>query len=735
MPVSKLEERISQKRNENVKAGMPVLGSELDKKIKAALAAGKIKKGEIPSIVAAYVRKLEGEAQQRRAKLAEMTQARQEAMGDSRSLSALRPLTAGMMNFADQATFGAAPVIGGALAGAIRPDMTMGEGIEDARLQLEALSQPTAGAKLGSAAGMIAGSFVGPRAAVGRGSDIVASLPFVGRAVQSSRLGRGIFEIGKAATAAGAGVAASELIEGGIAGREAEQIMDRIQTGLMVAAPIAVGAGTLAASFRVKPSDIDEAGIRLLNRMRRVMPGFRPTPDFLRQGSETQGVLRSLANVPGGRKMIGDYVSESIYRPMRETLEEMQRAVGPAQGAQKAGRALADIIPPEGNRSFANLRRGMMGQVFRSEGGTPVTRDSWTSIMRALGDQNSKARKALGTEGARGRPMGDALGILRSVNRKMQAEWRAAEAAGRDPRINITVQHLENLRQQFGKIAGFDAAARASRELGSVSDRDVRDARAMYHAIRNVMRQTSTSVDNAYNEARILREAQKELEPLVGAARNFDPDRLVSQVFNTKSPIRQLRLLRQRMSGVEDQALKGAYLADFLEDVSRDTTGKGARILTQTMRNKFNGNGRFRASLFDEVMGGPKNRRELNALAEVLDRVSPTYKEGSPTAGRVLDALAARQVVNLPNLAVSVMTDPKFGWGLFRQTLGAVGAYTMLNRILRGGIGRNLEQLATGGIPRNVIPVTFSSGLSTLANQNLPQPMGDQFAFPEGDTE
>lgn len=709
MPLSTLEDRIAKDDRADAKA--------FDAKLRAMVASGEIKKERVPALVAERGRRFQEKANARRQELQRMIQARREAMGSSGTLAALRPVTSAVMNFGESASFGLAPKIGGAIAGALSPTKTVGEGIEEAQLQLEALSSPTAGARMGALAGTIGGAFAGPRAVVGRGVDTLARLgaaPFAARAAQAGTLGRGIFEIGKAAAATSANVGVSELIEGVVTGRDAEQIADRVKLGLMFAGPLSVVSGGLSTAFRTR--EVDQAGMALLQRAQRIMPNFRPTPDVLRQGSETQGFFRSLANVPGGRGVIARYMSERIYTPIRDALDDMQRAIGPSNAGGRAAKALGEIVPPEGARSFANVRKGIQAQAFQAEGGEIVDPNLWRGVLGALGGTNKRARLALGSEGPRGSSMSSIVSSIQTMNKKFMRELHAARAAGRAPRIGVKVQDLENIRQRLGELAGYEDIARATRDVAGISARDSRDARVLYHAVTQAMRQQSPAVDQAFNATKALRAAQKELEPLVGAARNFDPDQLVSQVFSGKNPVRRLRLLRRRMSGAENEALAGAYFGDFLRQLSRDA-GDGRRLLTQTMRNAFNGNGRFRAALFDEVVGGPKTRRDLMDLAEILERTAPARAEGSPTAGRALDALVASGTVNLPKLALDVMHDPKLMQGFMARGVGMIFSYTALKSVLEGGLSRDLQALATGGVARS--PTTIAAGMSTTANEVL----------------
>jgi len=531
------------------------------------------------------------------------------------------------------------------------------------------------------------------------------------------------------AAAGGAGaITAINVAEGVLDERDASEVLGdifrQVKSPTNIALTLAIGGG--ATAIRAVP---DQAAVRLVESAKRLLPGFKATPDMLRpEGGFLAGLVDSLSVSPAGRRAVAKYLSTSVYQPLRKAVDELRQAITPAGRRTKdltpsAAKDIRDLlITPKGRKGDGIIRNriahaGDKGFREAARSGDVVSRGEAASLLRVFRSLETRARRAKGTEGPHG---SEYTGVIKSLRGVIKDAGKVMRAGGE---WNLTPQMLDNIRQRLAPVASFDARRGGAVQIGA---RDIRDAKDMYAAIREVQRSSSSSIDNALTDIHQLRKVLDTFKPLEGAAPAGNDINLVRTMFTAKDFSARWESATSVLKKEQLQRIRGAYFAEFLEEITlmRSITSKNEFLLNaRKMNEMFRRPGQFRGQVFDTVLPGV--REDVTRLAEISDLVMRTIgkAEGSATARRTADMAVVAGAADTAKLAVSAMKDPHLGWYLFGRLLTIPGVLAFTESLLTGRVAGALNRAASGGViaPGGTLPavVQQQEGLTETTDRAL----------------
>lgn len=627
-----------------------------------------------------------------------------------------------------------APVAGAAALTAPVTALSRGIGVGDAyQLNRAKLDQLMNASPVSATAGKIAG-FLTPASPAGA----VAKAGF--RAAGGVRLAE-LAAKGTAPGAKWAGQLASAMIgsAGAIAATNAAQypfneksaaetvkesiegIKDPLNVGLTV------GLGGFAAAARHAP---DLPTRNLLAWAERSLPGFRPSPDMVRDPDGfLASVMDAAAKSPQGRRTVSEYAAKHFYEPMRKSVDAIAKAAGLSRGntpsavqmaTDKAGSAIQRLVakdaagkPAAG--SLAARSKEVTDAAFAADGGVAVPSDSLARIGTVLDSLDARAA-------AKG-PLGD----LRSSGwSSVLGQFRAAAKHSAETGTPIPAQAMEDFRQT---VAGF-SKFRAGPDT-PISLRDVREAREVYGAVRESLRRTSSTIDRALSTAADLHEAQRMLGNVVNA-QSLTQAQTVLQTVQAPGFAQRWRTLKQQLTAEELDAVRGSYLGQFLADVAvrRGTATKPRDALNlRAMERAWNKTGPYQKTIFDTIFDGARTRAELLTRGRISDaflRSGIGRAEGSQTAGRQAVLDAADEALDATQQIVT--SNPGALKNAFGFVLGQAGRFGLINAVLNGRL-RNFLMDAGTGKPLAVgttVPAALQNAGGTRAVFGAGQSVGDE---------
>ena len=569
----------------------------------------------------------------------------------------------------------------------------------------------------------------GAKAAVQGGFKLAGGTKLAKLASESTNIWKtAALQLSSAAAGGAGAIAAINVAEGVLDERDATgvlgDILGQVSSPTNVALTLAIGGG--ATAIRAVP---DQAAVRLVESAKRLLPGFKATPDMLRpEGGFLSGLVDSLSVSPAGRKAVAKYLSQSVYQPLRKAVDELRQAITPAGRRTKdltasAAKDIRDLlITPRGRKGDGIIRNRIahagergFGEAARS--GDIVSRDGAASVLRVFRALETRARRAKGTEGPHG---SEYTGVIKSLRTAIRDAGKTMRAGGE---WNLTPQMLDNIRQRLAPVASFDARRGGAVQIGA---RDIRDAKDMYAAIREVQRSSSSAIDNALTDIHQLRKVLDTFKPLEGAAPAGNDISLVRTMFTAKDFSARWESATSVLKKEQLQRIRGAYFAEFLEELTlmRSIASKNEFLLNARKMNElFRRPGQYREQVFDTVLPGV--REDVTRLAEISDLVMRTIgkAEGSATARRTADMAAVAGAADTVKLAVSAIKDPRFGAKVFGRLLAVPGVLAFTESLLTGRVAEVLNRAASGGAvaPGRTLPalVQQQEGLTETTDRVL----------------
>jgi hypothetical protein len=687
---SRLEDRLAKEYREML--------ADMSKNIQADLSSGKIKQSDIPAIEAYYKQRFDKSALDRRQKLYNAA-LEEEARG--KFSSRVNQAFEAIKGAGDTLTLGASSAIG-ARGGAL----ARGVPLEDVQIEQEAKSAQYPGART---IGSFAGAFTGPPAMIGRTASQLTGRAFLKPTLAAAEMAlerpfsgtvsKIALEGLRGATAGATANAGISAIEGLLAGKDVQQIGHDLWWGTVVGGALGGIGGGVAGSFRTP--EIDQAGVELADRMKRVVPNFRTDPAFIRQSSFIQAALKWASNAPVGKSMVRRFYRRAYIDPTRKAISDLRREIaGGEVDLDKAASGVRAAVGTAGQESGALQRQinTIQDTAFFAEGARPISTELQAKVLDGLSKMDQIRAMELGSRGERSAKLSSLFRELRELADTARSTGLRMRRGEKGP--EITVQVYENFKKRAREIAQFNAQARGT--IGEAfSSADVREARRIYALLSMAERQTSPMVDRAMKASAPLRALQNELRPLINPATIADNATLLQQVFTGKNPLRRIAVLHRVMPPEQSQALAGAYLSDFLESVSKRAGGFNGPQANQLWRAS---SGKYRAEMFDAVIGsgdveaGRRVRAILGDIFDSMDRASRTIggAEGSPTAAYLMSANIAGDAVRSIEILNDVFSDPRIAMSKLRQAGGLVFAFVALSKTLDGSLARQLDRLATG---------------------------------------
>jgi hypothetical protein len=287
---------------------------------------------------------------------------------------------------------------------------------------------------------------------------------------------------------------------------------------------------------------------------------------------------------------------------------------------------------------------------------------------------------------------------------------KAARGEGR-----VTWSMLEEIRQQVGDIAQYERMAKAGGlSATGIAPRDGREARVIYRALRSAYRAEQTgTLDAAMRDISELRGLERSLRPIANVADQGDAIQRANAIFTAQDFQTRWTTAQRMLRTDQVDAIRGAYLADFLEEVSlwRGNAATPHRALSESAIRDLTGataKGKFRREVFDRVLPGV--RQEFEEIGRISGMVMRGIgrAEGSPTARRLQDMDLVTAGTQLPGMAVDAVKDPGTGWILAQHVLKPVGLFWLASSIVNGRVAKALDGLATGA---TVVPPTMPQAL------------------------
>lgn len=458
---------------------------------------------------------------------------------------------------------------------------------------------------------------------------------------------------------------------------------------------VTAGLGGLAAAARSAP---DLPTRNLLAWAERKMPGFKPSPDMSR---DPDGFMASLVDAMSksahGRRVVSEYVGRHFYEPLRRSVDEIAKAAGLSRGrgagsvqmaTEKAGSAVQRLVGVDdagkaAAGSLAARRKAINAGAFAQAGNAAVPAQSLAKVARVLDALDARAS-------AKG-PLGDARsGAWQEQFNKFREATKQAAQTGRP----VPAQALEDFRQTVGSFSKFRAGPDTP-----ISARDVREARVVYWATREALRETSPVIDNAMRRAADLHAASRSLKQVVNA-QAMTPAQTVLATVQAPNFTARWKTLKQQLTADELDAFRGSYLGHFLADVAvnRGNATKAREALNlRAMDKAWSRTGPFQQKIFDAVFDGASMRADLRARGMVSDvflRSGLGRAEGSQTAGREAMLQSANDALDT---TVDVMSGRAGAIGnAFWMVLGQAGRLGLAEALLNGKLRDTLVAAGTG---------------------------------------
>lgn len=640
---------------------------------------------------------------------------RKKALDENPRLSAVGSPISAALNYGNMAAAGAPAAAVSALTApvtALRQGIGLGDAYEVNKAQADRIlgASPVA-----AAAGQIAAGLTPtPYGSLLRATGNAAAAPLARSAAhlaERSLAASGAAQLAAAYAGSAAAITADQAARGTFDGRNLAEVGQDIARQFFSPLNLAVStaAGGLPALARTHSDPIAR---RFLDRARQVLPGFKPTPDMARNpDGYIATVIDTLAKSPYGRRIAADYMQERYYKPLETTLKSITaRAGGTGAGAAAAGDAVQDLVgtaAKAGKVKAAIAARG--GAAFRQVGGDDVPAPVLERLSRTMAALDARAASRGGTMGPRGEKamsavFGDADGSLRNVlDRAARGELR------------VTWSMLEEVRQHVGDIAQYEKMAKAGGLAATgIAARDGREARVMYRALRSAYRaEQSGTLDSAMRDIAELRGLEKSLRPLANVSDQGDAIQRANAMFTATDFQKRWTTAQRMLRSDQVDAIRGAYLADFLEEVSlwRGNANTPNRALSESAIRDLTGptaRGKFRPEVFDRVLPGV--RQEFEEIGRISGMVMRGIgrAEGSPTARRMQDLDLVTAGTQLPGMAVDAVKDPSTGWVLAQHVLKPVGLFWLASSIVNGKVAKALNGLAMG---ETVVPPTMPAAI------------------------
>jgi len=665
------------------------------------------------------------------------TARRRDALGRHPDLARAGSLVSAGLNFGNTVGLGAPSAAAAGITApltAVKRGISLGDAFDLNRAQGDLLlgASPTS-----QTVGTVAAFFTPGSAAKGAanlgfkaaGGERLAKL-----AADSTHLGKSaLLQLSSAMAGSAGAITAINVGEGVFDERSATDVAGDILGQVTSPTNIALAAGSagLVSTIRARP---DRAAVELVNKARNILPGFRATPDMLRpEGGFFSGIIDSISVSPAGRRAVAKYLSTAVYKPLGAAVSAMRGAVTP-RGAGRRGEDLTEAAAKDIRRLLVSPRgkagEGVIGKRIAAAGdrgfaeaaraGDVVPRSQAAHLLRTFRALEKRAKDAAGTEGAHG---SEYSGVIKNLRGAIKEAGKSMRSGGE---WNLTPQMLDNLRQRLAPIAKFDANRGGAVPIGA---RDIRDAKRMYRAVREVQRRSSPPIDNALKDIKELRDLNAAFRPIDKLARTGDDIDLVRGMFSAPDFLNRWKAATRLLKADQLQRIRGAYLAEFLEELTlqRGIGNKGEFLLNERLMLKMfrgkSGGRQYRKKVFDTILPGV--REEITGLSAISDLVMRTAgrAEGSATARRTMDAAVLAGAFDTAKMAVSAVRDPGLGKVVVGRLLGAAGIFGFTETLLNGRLANIINRAASGGTlqPGRSLPAAASqvNGLGGLGRAGL----------------
>lgn len=515
------------------------------------------------------------------------------------------------------------------------------------------------------------------------------------KAAETSTVKGAALQLASALSGSAGVIGASNAMNAALGERDISTIVG--DTLSQIASPsnllLAGGTAGIATAFRAVPA---KAKLELIERAKKILPDFKATPDMLREeGGFLSGLVNSLAWHPAGRRIATNFMREHIYTPINKALETMQLvtyARAPELAVEATGKRLRGLMGDAPGSFGSRIERaGKRGFEAAEQAGDTVSLATMQSLRDTIAKFNARAAAAAGTEGARGADM------TRIVDQIEDLFQKASKGE-----LTIKPQMLDNLRQALAPIAGFDGRGMPQAINEVISLRDARDARRLYRSIRIAEQQSSPSIDRALNEIRELRQMWSSFKPMANVADMGTAADTARKMFSATDFERRWKAFQKLSSADAVSAARGAYLGDFLEEVSLyrgSATAPDRLVGIGKAEELWKRNGPYQAAKFRAVLGQDV-MNELRDIGRVSNMAlgSIAKAEGSATARRMQDLELVNGAMDAAGMATMILKDPSPGlkMQLVGHLLRPVGLYFMADALLNGRTAQALNRLASG---------------------------------------
>lgn len=474
---------------------------------------------------------------------------------------------------------------------------------------------------------------------------------------------------------------------------------DTIRAEIGAAAnPVNVAVGLGIAGLASLPRALaTPAAVSLVQKAKNLIPNFKPTGDMYRDPSSfTSGVVDALSKTSAGRAAATSWLDENFYKPMSDSIASLKTAWGIGTSADAAAAreqgagGVRSLLPVQGSIGSLGEKAIDIGRTRIATDPAMVDHARITALAGVIDAMDTKAANLLGSEGP------NSAAFLR-----LKRNIRDVAQMGMPAPIGV----LENWRQTLGDMANFEKLSGGQQSLlPNLKARDIREAKSLYGAVRDIMRGASAQTDQALEDIRAIRDQQRALSQIANVANLGDDKQLADAVFSAPNFQERWKTLSSVLPNDRLQALRGDYLGRFLEEVSLQrgfaTDPKQALSLAAMRRlTGPNSTGPFRQEIFDRVLG-PSVRQELfdrGMVSDMVLRSGVGRAEGSQTASRQ-DAL--RMVDSFTNLAASGSGVLGLPSRALYGVLGFAGRLGLANSIINGRLATFLNNMATG-VPVN----------------------------------
>lgn len=430
---------------------------------------------------------------------------------------------------------------------------------------------------------------------------------------------------------------------------------------------------------------VDREFSRLLVEAKR--RGIDVSGDVSTGNANVQKALRALAQTPGGSGRIQRFLNRSFYAPMRRWNEDIRarfpgsRATAAAAVRRIAGEEPSQAAPRGVKGSVTQARRGILGSAISSEADDQLTGQEQGVLLNGvrsilLGFKDTPSKGRIGGE------------LRRTIQDVGKTVGMAKKTGG-----SMTVQDLVNFTDRLQKLSGFKNVLNPNDP--NASDANRRAAQQLHAIFRGVIRQRSSSIDEAMESAQRLRRVDEALEQSgVRQTRGLDTA-LLRRLFGSDNIKQAWTAYTKNATTEEIQAARGWYLGRFFRQVENGASDQ-RYVNVRSVRRAFEGDRRFNQEEFNFILGdGGKTGREIMDMALISERFMQgvAKAEGSPTAANILIAGAATAGVGAAlKLADELVTNP---FSLTTASvLGAVGVRAFISSMIDGAIAGTLA--ATG---------------------------------------